>query len=117
MPGWADGELLPLLWRKDGLTYERVCKQGKLVIMSSSSSLSNIPYAHLIDLADGSTIYTTDPNTENDMFTNYNGDKFYVYNYIENKWKEYDVKTKKFIRYTFGPDPVFLSSELSSLVP
>jgi hypothetical protein len=103
-PGWADGELLPLIWKKDGLTYERLCKQGKLVIMSRSSSNSNIPYVILIDLKDSSTIYVTDPKTEDDMFTNYYGDKFYVFNYIEKKWKEYDVKTKKFIRYTFGPN-------------
>jgi hypothetical protein len=99
-PGWADGELLELLWKREenGLTYERVCKQGKLVVMSNSDS------ELLIDLKDGSTIYNANPNTEHGIFTNYNGDKFYVLNTIENKWKEYDVKTKKFIRNTFGPD-------------
>jgi len=71
---FADTEILPLLWKyeEDGLTYERVCKPGKLVIMSNSknSPVPNVVFWYIIDLSNGKLIYKTDPNMENEIYVN-----------------------------------------------
>jgi hypothetical protein len=105
-PGWADGELLPLIWKRDeqGLTYERVCKPGKLVVMSYSN------YFLLINLKDGSTIYQTNPSTDIGVDFNYFGDKYYISDKNGITIKEYDVKTNEFIKIVKGKVKSFDSS-------
>jgi hypothetical protein len=38
----------------------------------------------------------------------------FIFSIILKKWKEYDVKTKKFIRYTFGPNHSLLFKNLNT---
>lgn len=112
---FAEPEILPLLWKyeEDGLTYERICKPGKLVIMSNSKNSPNYgyDYNYLIDLTDGRIVYKSDPNKDLGVYTNYFGDRYYVVSIEGMIVKEYDVKTNKFMREVLGP----LSAPDSSL--
>jgi len=87
-------EPLKLKWTKTGMAFEKICKPGKLII-TSNLDMTNF----LIDLTNGEIIYQTNPKTELGLSTNYFGDKFYIYDEIEMRSKEFDVKTKEFLGY------------------
>ena len=94
-PGSA-GEPLKIKWKRNNVSLERICRPGKLVVVSD---LSGIEY--LIELINGEIIYQTDPSKDElGIYINFNGDKFYVY--VINKGKieahEFDTKTKQYIR-------------------
>jgi hypothetical protein len=89
-PGWASEPLKPK-WTREGLSFERICKPGKLIMTSQ----------HLIDLTNGEILYQTKPDSnELGIYTNYLGDKFYVfvYGHGKNEFREFDTKTKQYIR-------------------
>jgi hypothetical protein len=97
-PGWA-GEKLTPKWTRNGLTFERICKHGKLIVGGPTTQC-------LIDLTNGEIIYQTNlDSNEFGVYTNYIGTKFYVP--VNNKGiyylKEYDTKTKQFIRTIKNP--------------
>ncbi|GAB1372199.1 hypothetical protein MASR1M45_22610 [Candidatus Kapaibacterium sp.] len=50
----------------------------------------------LIDLTNGQTIHTT--KYPEGLYINYWGDRYYIFNVEENILREYDIKTKEFIR-------------------
>jgi hypothetical protein len=91
-PGSA-GEPLTPKWTREGLSYEGICKPGKLLIAG------NGPAGVLVDLTNGEIIYQTNPEKETGLSVNYYGDKFYIYDEVEQRSKEFDVKTKEFIGY------------------
>jgi WD40 repeat protein len=70
---------------------ERLCGPGKLAVVS----LDGINQ-FLIELTNGETIHSTMyPET---VYFNYFGDRYYVYNITENIIREYDLKSKQFIK-------------------
>ena len=91
---------LDTVWFLDyNQTYAGVCKPAKIARMADfGSPVPNIPYILLYDLNDGSVIYKTNPTTDSHLLTNYSGDKFYVFNYVNKKSTEFDTKTVKPIR-------------------
>jgi hypothetical protein len=104
-PLWTQGEpkLLEEIWRREesGMTFERVCKPGRLVKMSKYKD-SDI-YLYLIDLQTGETIYKTDPKIDGyTLEFNYFGDRYYLQDQIKDELREYDVKTKEFKRVVKG---------------
>jgi hypothetical protein len=91
-PGWATEPLKPK-WTREGLGYVGICKPGKLIIAN------NGPAGVLLDLTNGEILYQTKPDSnESSIYTNYYGDKFYVFPYSNNNCKEYDTKTKQYLR-------------------
>ncbi|MBE2188066.1 MAG: hypothetical protein IAE98_01240, partial [Candidatus Kapabacteria bacterium] len=114
-PLWTQGEPISLqeIWRREenGMTFERVCKPGRIVKMGLIKD-SDI-YIYLIDLRTGETIYKTDPQIDGYVLEfNYFGDRYYLLDQITKELKEYDVKTKEFKRIVKG----IISSSDSSLV-
>ncbi|MCO5249887.1 MAG: T9SS type A sorting domain-containing protein [Candidatus Kapabacteria bacterium] len=124
-PLWTQGEpkLLEEIWRRDDidLTYFTVCKQGRMIVMSKYNSKPKLTTLYLIDLKTGENVYVTDSETEMYLFTNYLGDKFYVYNQVDEILREYDTKSKSLSRellnipidgvgtYFISPDNEFIS--------
>ena len=87
-------EPLKLKWSRL-LTFEKICKPGKLIVASSSGNPQ-----YLVDMSNGEIIYQTDPNTEAGLSTNYFGTKFYFYKKGEMDAQCYDVISKKFLGTT-----------------
>ncbi len=99
---------MKLKWDKAGLSFERICKPGKLVVGGD----------RLIDLTNGEEIYRMNPDSnDNGIYPNYYGDKFYIFDYVwgrkDNYMREYDTKTRQFIRkymnanHTMSPEDDF----------
>ena len=82
---------LTKIWDRsnENFALERLCRPGKLAVVSSGREF-------LIDLSNGQTIYSG-TNSEG-IYINYWGDRYYIYNITEKILREYDVKTKEFIR-------------------
>jgi hypothetical protein len=91
-PGTA-GEPLTPKWTREGLAFGSICKPGKLLIATNGLT------QYLIDLTNGEIIYQTNPEKETGLSVNYYGDKFYLFDEVEQRSKEFDVKTKAFIGY------------------
>ena len=107
-PLWTQGEpqLLEVIWKREqsGLQYSTVCKPARLAICSKRTKPAPFPRTYyLIDLKTGEDIYQTDPNMESGLYVNYMGDKFYVFDIANEKWKEFDTKTKEYIQNAYGP--------------
>ena len=84
---------LTKIWDRSNNNFalERLCRPGKLAVVS----LDGINQ-FLIDLTNGETIHST--IFPESLYTNYWGDRYYIFNVEENIRKEYDVKTKEFIK-------------------
>lgn len=118
-PLWTQGEpkLLEEIWRRDDidLKLNTVCKPARLAICYKKTKSGTFPHTnYLIDLRTGEEIYQTDPNTQRSIMVNYMGDKFYIYEIAEEKWKEFDTKTKEYIRDAYGYDPLNFDFRFSS---
>ncbi len=82
---------------------ERLCRPGKLAVVS----LDGINQ-FLIDLTNGETIHST--IFPESLYTNYWGDRYYIHNAEEKILREYDIKTKEFIKIALN----FVNSSDSS---
>ena len=96
---------LTKIWDRsnENFALERLCRPGKLAVVS----LDGINQ-FLIDLTNGETIHST--KYPESIYINFWGDRYYIHNAEEKILREYDVKTKEFIKIALN----FVNSSDSS---